>query len=347
MDINKIHNTDALSGLKNLPDNSIDSVVTSPPYWGLRDYGTDGQLGQEPDFRQFIKNLIEIFDEVYRVLKPAGTVFVNLGDTYNTVSSRALQIQNGKTPLETMYSSKTGLKNKKAIGGLTKNDKALQNKSLIMIPERFAIAMIERGWVLRNQNIWWKRNAMPQSATDRFSVDFEKIFFFTKRPKGYYFEQQFEKATGYDGRKDIMMKRSLKYDNTMNAGIKKPKARWRFKNLQKKGQQTHTLHERRAAGAPEKEYPIRNMRTVWDIPTKPFSGSHFAVFPETLAKRMILAGTPENGIVLDPFMGAGTVAVVAKKLNRNYIGFEINSEYIKLAENRIYNELGLFNVSNI
>lgn len=336
MEVNIIYLEQCLSGLKKLPENSVDCSISSPPYWGLRDYGAEGQLGQEADFKEFVAKLIDIYSEIYRVLKPTGTCFVNLGDTFNTVSGRAVQLANGKTPEETMYSSKTGKKKKQALGGLTKNVRDIGNKSLLMIPERFALGMIDNGWILRNQIIWHKPNQMPQSATDRFTVDFEKIFFFVKQSTGYYFEQQLEPAIGYDGRKDTEYKGGNK-----DVSIGKH-TRWKSKNVQEKGQQPNTMHVKRELGIPDEVYFERNVRTVWSINTKPYSEAHFATYPEKLVERMIKAGCPENGIVLDPFMGAGTTGLVARKLNRNYIGFEINSEYKKLAENRIHAEIGLF-----
>ena len=198
-----------------------------------------------------------------------------------------------------------------------------------MIPERFALSMLDNGWILRNQIIWHKPNQMPSSAKDRFTVDFEKVFFFVKQPK-YYFEQQLEPAVGYDGRKDIEYKGGDK-----DVSIRKHQ-RWKtHKNVQDKGQQPNSMHLKRAAGIPDEVYYERNVRTVWSINTKPFKEAHFAVFPDTLAERMIKAGCPENGIVLDPFMGAGTTAVAAQSLGRNYIGYELNPDYCKIIEKRI------------
>ena len=321
METNKIYEGDSLDVLKTLPDNSIDSCISSPPYWSLRDYGIEGQLGNEDKFTDYIKKLIKVYKEVYRVLKPEGTCFVNLGDTFGTGSGGSY------THSPKQLSNKGSLNARKPLKDL--------NKSLLMIPERFAIAMIDEGWILRNQIIWHKPNQMPQSATDRFTVDFEKIFFFVKQPK-YYFEQQLEPATGYDGRNDIAYKGGKK-----DVSISKHK-RWKFKNLQDKGQPLHTMHKNRAKGIPDKQYAIKNMRAVWSINTRPFSGAHFAVFPETLVERMIKAGCPENGLVLDPFMGAGTTAVTARKLNRNYVGIELNPDYVKIANDRLYNELGMW-----
>ena len=172
-----------------MPDSIVDCCISSPPYWGLRDYGVDGQIGLEENYSEFIAKLIELYSEIQRVLKPTGTCFVNLGDTYAGSGSGTTKnadtskyIENSKQvyvlPNGTAKASKfrgTGL-----------------NKSLLMIPERFALAMIDNGWILRNQIIWHKPNQMPSSATDRFTVDFEKIFFFVKQSKDYYFEQQLE-----------------------------------------------------------------------------------------------------------------------------------------------------------
>jgi DNA modification methylase len=320
MEINVIHNENCLTGLKKLPDNSIDCCITSPPYWGLRDYGHEEQLGNEPHFKDFINNLCSVFDEVKRVLKPTGTCFVNLGDSYNTISGRMVQLKNGKSPLETLYNSKVGVKVKEAWGGRTEFVKNYPKKSLFLIPERFAIEMIERGWCLRNQIIWHKPNQMPQSAKDRFTVDFEKIFFFVKESIGYYFEQQLEPYTA-------------------------PMNRWGGDELKADGGSNwdkgtkQTIYRKRDM-RPNKEG--KNMRTVWSINTEPFPEAHFAKYPPKLVERMIKAGCPEGGIVLDPFMGTGTTAMVARKLSRNYIGFEINPEYIKMANKRIYKEVGMF-----
>jgi len=313
---NKIYNEDCLIGLKKLPDNSVDCCISSPPYWGLRDYGVDGQLGNENEFTDFINKLAEIYKEVYRVLKPEGTCYVNLGDTYGGSGSGTTKnadtseyVKNSKQ----VYVLPNGTAKSSKFRGTT------LNKSLLMIPERFAIAMISNGWILRNQIIWHKPNQMPSSATDRFTVDFEKIFFFVKQSKGYYFKQQLEPYT-------------------------EPLDRWAGQMIRgnyKTKTDQFAIQERE--GRNMRPNPDgKNMRTVWSVNTKPFSDAHFAVFPETLVERMIKSGCPENGLVLDPFMGAGTVAVTARKLNRNYIGFELNPEYIKITESRLYKELGMF-----
>ena len=304
--LNKIILSDCIEGIKRMPDSSVDCCISSPPYWGLRDYGVDGQVGNETDFKEFVSKLIELYSEIQRVLKPTGTCFVNLGDTYNGTKQ-------GNTETN---------KNPKLVTDSFKKEKVktIQDKSLLMIPERFAIGMIDAGWILRNQIIWHKPNQMPSSATDRFTVDFEKIFFFVKQSTGYYFEQQLEPYT-------------------------KPLDRWGGDDLEANGNSTWdngtgqtTYRNRNMRPNPDG----KNMRTVWSINTEPFPEAHFATYPEKLVKRMIEAGCPENGLVLDPFMGAGTTAVVAKKLNRNYTGFELNPKYKLIAENRLIKEVGLF-----
>lgn len=295
----------SLELLKTIPDNSIDCCITSPPYWGLRDYGHDEQLGSEKHFKDFVNNLCNVFDEVQRVLKPTGTCFINLGDTYMNDSS---------------YSEKgrQGFGNDK-IGMIKKEKQGVKKKSLCMIPERFAIEMIDRNWCLRNQIIWHKPNAMPSSVTDRFTVDFEKIFLFVKESKGYYFKQQLEK--------------SIWAETDARSKIKGGK--------QSKGKAAEGVYATKNVSFTEGG--MKNMRTVWTVNTEPSSEAHFATYPQRLVERMLSAGCPENGIVLDPFFGSGTTGLVAKKLNRHYIGIELNPEYVDIATKRIYREIGLFN----
>ena len=309
--MNEIIHSDCLEGLKTLDSESVDCCITSPPYWGLRDYGVDGQLGNEGDFMEFISKLIIIYKEVYRILKPEGTCYVNLGDTYmgGTAGSGGncgKHIESGTNK----YAKSTRFNN-----GVKKN--GLPNKSLALIPERFAIEMISNGWILRNQIIWHKPNQMPSSATDRFTVDFEKIFFFVKQ-KNYYFEQQLEES--------IWAKTDSRFINGASTT----------------GEKTQTGKYAIDKGGAYRDDGMKNMRTVWSINTKPFADAHFATFPEKLVSRMVSSGCPKGGVVLDPFMGLGTTAVVARKLGRNYIGFELNKEYIDIANKRLYNELGMY-----
>ena len=293
MELNKIYQGDCLEVMKTFPDGCIDMVMTSPPYWALRDYGVKGQLGLEPTFQEYINKLCDIFDEVKRVLKKEGTCWVNLGDTY------AGSGDNIKKP---EYKENA----KECDAGAPKDNikHLVPSKCLCQIPSRFAIEMTNRGWILRNEIIWYKKNCMPSSVKDRFTVDFEKIFFFVKSKK-YWFEQQFEE--------------------NLSIG----KTGW-----EKSGRGNGSETAMRGDGKMFSEQG-RNKRCVWQVNPKPFSEAHFAVYPEELCLTPIKAGCLKNGIVLDPFFGAGTTAVVAKKLNRNYIGIELNPEYIKIAEGRL------------
>lgn len=300
---------DALEKIKLIKDKSLDCIVTSPPYWQLRDYGVVGQLGLEDTVEEYIKKLLDIFDECWRVLKDTGTVFINMGDTYSNVNSKFISGSNNKN----YY-----IDNQKA---KTRRKSDIRRKSKMMIPERFAIAMIERGWILRNEIIWHKPNVVPEAVQDRFTNDFEKIYFFTKNEK-YFFEKQYEAfaektLTGF---KDGIMptgKKKMLGAGENRTGMREVNKPWKVA-YNEKG---------------------RNMRTVWKIATKGISEAHFATSPEELVKRCILAGCPENGIVLDPFLGSGTTLKVAKKLNRNGIGIELNQEYIQIAKKRIGNDL--------
>lgn len=337
---NTIIQGDCLEVLKTFPDESVNCVITSPPYFALRDYGTgswrggapdcdhkmprnvnrakpgdkqlpasaadvwttcgkcgavkeDKQIGIETNHKEYVKKLCDIFDEIKRVLTKDGTCWVNLGDTYSA------QRWSDNKVTSFMSRGKNAGKNY-----VIKKETGLPDKCLVQIPSRFAIEMTDRGWILRNEIIWHKPNCMPASVRDRFTVDFEKIFFFTKSQK-YNFETQYEPTKcnekyqhGTFGRKSLAGKEGVKI------------------KLDPRG---------------------RNKRAVWQVTTRPFKEAHFATFPETLIETPIKAGCPKDGIVLDPFMGAGTTAVVAKKLGRDYIGIELNPEYIKIAEKRIAN----------
>ncbi len=353
--LNEILVGDALEKLKELPSESVNMCVTSPPYFGLRDYGTakwvggdqncnhksakeksrydyvvnskkqivkrgksgtdaprwknicpdcgairvDNQIGLEDTPGAYIERLVGVFDEVKRVLRKDGSLWVNIGDSYNSHS--------------------TGNGNVGGIEGKRKNKEdnlamnfkrpKVKDKSLIGIPFRFALKMLEHGWILRNTIIWHKLNCMPSSASDRFTVDFEYLFFFVKNKK-YYFKQQFEpiaesslKDKRLDKGREEHVGKSERGIYGMNATVIKSKG--------------------------------RNKRTVWTITTKPFKGSHFAVYPENLIWTPIDAGCPEKGVILDPFFGSGTTGVVALKQGKKFIGIELNPNYVKLAKERL------------
>lgn len=300
MKVNKIYQGDALGILKIFPPESIDMVMTSPPYWGLRDYGIRGQIGLEATYGEYLRRLMLVFDELKRVLKKSGTCWVNLGDTYSGSNNGANDYTTTKRNKPETY--------KKIYRGQKPGRTNLPDKSLCMIPFRFAISMVQRGWILRNDIIWQKPNAMPSSVVDRFTIDFEHLFFFSKNKK-YYFKQQFEDAVNP---KDNSYRRELRKNSN------------------------YKLKTRYKENFPSPRYEDkRNMRCVWRIPTKPFTEAHFAVYPEELCLVPIRSGLPENGIVLDPFIGSGTTAIVAKGLGCRYIGIELNPNYIELAQKRL------------
>jgi DNA modification methylase len=308
--INKIIWGDALKTLKRFSDESVDCVVTSPPYWALRDYGVKGQIGLESSVEEYLEKLLAVFDEIKRVLKPSGTAWINFGDTYANSTKGG---QRNK-PQGNMYDSLT----RRATMPKLKTDLNIRAKSLCLIPERFAVGMIEQGWVLRNEIIWHKPNAMPQSVKDRFTVDFEKIFFFVKERK-YYFRQQFEPLKN----PQELLRR---YSNPFEKHIYRKLNGRSYKNLESiKRSQMEILKKG------------RKKRCVWSIGTGISNGSHFAVYPPRLVETPIKAGCPEGGIVLDPFIGSGTTALVAKKLGREYIGIDLNPEYVRIAKDRIKN----------
>lgn len=335
--INQILNRDCLEGMSSLPGQSIDMVITSPPYWGLRNYGDgnsklwggsvecshewdekgnctrcdgwQGQLGLERDFRRYISNLVIIFNGVKRVLKDAGSCWVNIGDTYFNAKGSCNNPGGNSNSIESK---------KKELGAfpLHRGNRSdvpyLRPKNLTLIPFHFAIAMQYKGWILRNVVIWRKPNPMPSSVKDRLTVDFEYLFFFVKS-KSYYFNQPKEPV------KDSS---KIRYRYNMNTNRAPGSAR--------------PDESRESSNKFQNPLPeMRIKRTTWDIATKGYKGAHFAVFPEELIETPIRASCPPGGVVLDPFMGSGTTALVTLQTMRQFIGFEINPNYCKIAEDRI------------
>ncbi len=305
MKSNIILHGDALAKLKELPDKSVDMCMTSPPYWAIRDYHIKGQLGLEKTFKEFINNLCGVFDEVKRVLKDEGTCWINLGDSYPGGCNFAEF--KGK-----WHGKEVSGKWKESLEEIKKAKKQIdwsqiQTKCLISIPARFQLEMINRGWILRNVIIWHKPNAMPSSAKDRFNVDFEYLFLFSKKKK-YYFKTQRETH------KIGSVKRTMKKWD----GHREPGSSYQGMDMKK------MCH-------PEG----RNKRCVWRINTKGLRGNHYATYPEELCETPIKAGCPEDGIVLDPFFGSGTTGLVALKQGKKFIGIELNPEYIKDSKKRL------------
>lgn len=294
LELNKIYQGDALSVLKEFPSDSVDCVVTSPPYYRLRNYQVEGQIGLEKTYTEYINNLCDIFNEIKRVLKKTGTVWVNLGDIYSGPKNGNMEIYKNKKVSEN--------------NSFRKRKQNIPIKSLMQIPSRFAIEMTNRGWILRNKIIWHKPSCMPQSVTDRLTVDFEEILFFVKSKK-YYFDQE-----------------SIKEPTVTRDNIVRDRDNSRLNN---------TPGRTRMNGLKTNNYKKRNKRCVWTITTKPFKDAHFAVYPPDLIETPIKAGCPDGGVVLDPFIGSGTTALVARNLGKNYVGIELNKEYIKIIENRL------------
>lgn len=293
--MNNIINSDVLIGIKTLADESVDCVVTSPPYFGLRQYSAGSlEVGQESAPEEYVARMVEIFREIRRVLKKEGTVWLNIGDSYGG---------SGKGPS----------KNCKAQENTSKpyTDNYIKGKDLMLIPFEVARALRNDGWYLRQDIIWHKTNPCPESVLDRCTRAHEYIFLLSKSKKYYYNNEAIKEPAKDWGSRDRSEGKYTSGDVPIKGG-----AHSGFKNC---------------------NFALigKNRRDVWNIQLKPFRGSHFAVFPPELPEICIKAGCPPNGIVLDPFLGSGTTAMVAKHLGRNYIGIEINPEYVKIAEERI------------
>lgn len=338
IELDKIYNEDCLVGLKNFPDNFIDCCVTSPPYYALRDYGVDGQIGLEETPEQYIRKLTEVFMEVYRVLKPEGTLWLNIGDSYNGSGGNHKDTHKNDTGFQGNIGVKYGGKGAKVAG--------LKPKDLIGIPWMLAFSLRNAGWYLRQDIIWYKPNPMPESVKDRCTKSHEYIFLLSKSQK-YYFDYEEisepcadQNRTNYQSGSRSNGENKDRNDNDLGEGSKTWKPR--TKNCQYDGQRPNTMHLRREQGLPDKEYMVRNKRDVWSVNVRADSVAHFATYPEELITPPILAGCPSGGIVLDPFMGSGTTARVARKLNRHFVGFELNPKYCKIIEKKIQVEKDLF-----
>ncbi len=304
LETNIIHVGDNLFHLTNIPDNSVDMCVTSPPYYNLRDYKNSGQIGAENTVKDFVENLCKVFDEIHRILKPTGSCWVNIGDTYD-------------------------------------------KKRLLQVPSRFEIAMCDRGWHLRNEIIWSKPNPQPISSKDRFWGNHEKFFWFVKDVKKYYFNRDAILVP----QAEISIRRMFSKNNIdkrkdFNASDKEGFG------ISSSNQDKHYARMREEMGI-DKEFnyeeliksgkcPTRPEFDTWNVPSVTYKGAHFAVYPPELIEKPILSCCPEQGIVIDPFMGSGTTGEVAKLNNRKYIGLELNPEYAILANERISKVGGIF-----
>jgi len=301
LELNKIYNMDCLEGLKQLPDNSINCCVTSPPYWGLRDYGVEGQIGLEKTPEEYVAKMVEVFREVKRVLRDDGTLWLNLGDCYNGSGGAGGDYNKGG-----LKEGQPKYPGRKIAG--------LKPKDLVGIPWRVAFALQTDGWYLRSDIIWHKPNAMPESVKDRPTRAHEYIFLLTKSGRYYYDadairepHKEIDRRFGGDG---THYGTGVRYHNNAPKGVQR--------------------------GAWLGQHPKgRNKRTVWSVTTKPFKEAHFATFPPDLIEPCVLAGCPIGGVVLDPFAGSGTTLLVATQHHRRSIGIELNPDYIKIAERRL------------
>lgn len=326
MEQNIIHNTDCLEGLKRLPNDSIDSCVTSPPYYRLRDYGMNGQIGLEETPEDYIQRLKAVFTEVLRVLKPSGTLWLNIGDSYATSGKGFGGKQNHPGQ---------GRNKNRALAW-----QGIKAKDLIGIPWMLAFELRLSGWYLRQDIIWVKPNAMPESVKDRCSKSHEHVFLLAKSAH-YYFDNEAIKrpAKNKENRPSgIVRDRECKYHSKPNIH---PGA-YRVGGAKRKLLAPSDPSQRKNTSRIFTPAERVNKRDVWEIPTTPSKDAHFAPFPAALIVDCIKAGTPEGGLVLDPFMGSGTTAMVARRLGRNYIGYELNPEYIEISKKNIDNHLGIF-----
>lgn len=288
---------DACEQLATLPDESVNCCVTSPPYWGLRDYGEAGQIGLEPTPQEYVTRLVRVFEEVRRVLGKDGVCWVNLGDSYNGYNvnrgdSRSISANvNGEVPA--------------AAVGLS--CQALPNKSLIGIPWRVAFALQDAGWILRQDIIWHKPNPMPESVTDRCTKAHEYVFMLTKSPR-YWWDAE-----------------AMREEGVWPAGTKGAKG----------SAARHSANGVNSRPPEYKIYDgTRNRRSVWTITTQPYSDAHFATFPEELPRFCITASCPPGGTVLDPFGGSGTTGKVALENGRNAVLVELNPKYVEMIRRR-------------
>jgi DNA modification methylase len=335
IEVNRIYEGDCLEVLKTFPDGCVNCCITSPPYYGLRDYGNPDQIGLEETPELYVNKLVQVFEQVKRVLKADGTLWLNIGDSYASNTKG------------TGGATKKQLTNSGSRFIPIKINHGVKEKDLIGIPWLVAFALRSNGWYLRQDIIWHKPNPMPESVTDRCTKSHEYIFLLSKSSKYYYDAESIRQPIT-----DSSIER-LQQDIEGQAGSNRVpyKTNGTMKAIAHKsaitpGQAPQGKALKRMSGEGDPIYYNANKRSVWTVNSYPYADAHFATFPERLITDCIKAGCPENGIVLDPFIGAGTTGLVASKLNRNFIGIELNPDYIKIAENRLYKHLGMFNTLN-
>lgn len=293
-----LHHGDALEVARTLPDGLARTIVTSPPYFGLRDYGESGQIGAEPSVGEYVTRMVELFREMRRVLSDDGTLWLNIGDSYGSTPGWG---RGGGSTLDGAKNSTPGRS-----GQRVRPRSNMSPKNLIGVPWRVALALQDDGWILRSDIIWHKPNPMPESVMDRPTKSHEYLFLFSKSPSYYYDAESIAEE-----------------QSTKEVG--------RFLG-------TRGAHGYNAASGAQRDKSgsygdgqTRNKRTVWTVPTVPFAGSHFAVYPPDLIRPCIRAGSEPGDIVLDPFSGSGTTGAVANFEGRRYVGIDLNKDYLDLS----------------
>jgi DNA modification methylase len=315
-----LHCGDSLTILRTLPAESVHCCVTSPPYWGLRDYGVEGQLGLEPSPEAYTAKMVQVFREVRRVLRDDGTLWLNLGNSYARNPAKGGNGPSGKNGYGEGYAEAQHIRSESqgtSDGFVGRGDRAavrdgggLGNKQLVGIPWRVAFALQADGWYLRSDIIWAKPNPMPESVTDRPTKSHEYLFLLAKSERYYYDAEAIAEPAAYQ----VSDNRQPSGDYSVGSG-----------------RNDGGMH--RSGGFVTG--PTRNRRSVWTISTEPYPGAHFATFPPDLVRPCILAGCPHGGVVLDCFAGSGTTLQVAKESQCGAIGIELNPEYCGLITDRL------------
>lgn len=320
---------DVQQRLSDIADGSVQCCVTSPPYWGLRDYGHDGQLGLERTPDDYVDNMVAVFREVHRVLADDGVLWLNLGDSYAS-------FRDGKATPDTTRGESIGTLVPK---GSASNRMAssfagsiIKHKDLVGIPWRVAFALQSDGWYLRQDIIWHKPNPMPESVNDRCTRSHEYLFMLTKSRK-YYFN-------GKAIAEEAKTKPGATWQERKAAGATAGNV---IVGHETRNGTQRVVHGKGVTSNLTRQDGLRNKRSVWTINTKPFRGAHFAVMPEALVEPCVLATSRSGDIVLDPFTGSGTVAVVALRHGRNFVGTELNPKYAQIAQDRISQDSPMFN----